>query len=89
MDRTKPGFHEGRQKHTWRTPCCTKEWSYSKDIHRCLFVVGANPASTTFALAKCAYICSTHHNDVKLANTIEFLRGMPSRKGHGQYGVYG
>ena len=71
VDITQPGFHD-HAKCQWRTPCCAKEWTWGEESNSRLFVIGANPASTTFALAKYAYFGKGHSQ--KKENTINFLR---------------
>ena len=80
MDLTKPGFHDSK-KCEWRTPCCAKVWSWGEESNSRLFVIGANPGSTTFALAKYAYIGSNH--DKKKENVIDFLRACQVAKAMG------
>jgi hypothetical protein len=80
VDLTKPGFHYGR-KVDWRTPCCAKVWRCREEGNSRLFVIGANPGSKTFSLAKHAYIGSDH--TAKMENTINFLKGCQVRKAMG------
>ena len=80
VDLTKPGFHDSK-KCEWRTPCCAKVWSWGEESNSRLFVIGANPGSTTFALAKYAYIGSNH--DKKKENVIDFLRACQVAKAMG------
>ena len=80
VDITKPGFHS-HAKCDWRTPCCAKLWSWSDESNSRLFVIGANPGSATFSLAKYAYIGSNHPQ--KKENTIDFLRACQVAKAMG------
>ena len=80
VDLTKPGFHNNKNCE-WRTPCCAKVWSWGEESNSRLFVIGANPGSTTFALAKYAYIGSNH--DKKKENVIDFLRACQVAKAMG------
>ena len=80
VDISKPGFHDDK-KCDWRTPCCGKVWTWSEEGNSRLFVIGANPGSATFALAKYAYIGSDIPQ--KKENTINFLRGCQVAKAVG------
>ena len=72
VDLSQPGFHDDGKAH-WRTPCCAKKWTWSDDSNSRLFVVGATPASPSFALAKYTYIGKDHSQQAE--STINFLRG--------------
>ena len=80
IDITKPGFHD-HAKCDWRTPCCGKLWTWSEESNSRLFVIGANPGSASFSLAKYAYIGSDH--SAKKENTIDFLRACQVAKAMG------
>jgi hypothetical protein len=80
IDITKPGFHD-HAKCDWRTPCCGKLWTWTEESNSRLFVIGANPGSASFSLAKYAYIGSDH--SAKKENTIDFLRACQVAKAMG------
>ena len=66
-----PDLHE-QKGNEWRTPCCGAKWSWGKDARWRLFVLGADPDSSTFEHSKYMYIGEDFGQ--RLENKIEFLK---------------